>query len=151
MVGITIDQLDLSVYNNYAIRTLLNEQINQQMRLSEASSIPPQTFVLDMDPRLREMDLLLGILPLNTPWALFLPPKQAKRRRRSPFSFYRVAPTFGPTGRHDEETDMLERYECEDKEEEEEKESLLACLKQMKNINGWMGFIVGRIGQFLQG
>ena len=35
--------------------------------------------------------------------------------------------------------------------EEEEKATLQKCFKQVDKLNSWLGFIVGRIGQFLQG
>jgi hypothetical protein len=70
----TIDKLDLSVYNMYAIRTRMIEQINQQYRLDLDVTIPPQTQMVDNFPKLTEIDILLGILPLHTPWAFFLPP-----------------------------------------------------------------------------
>lgn len=154
MAGVTIDQLDLSVYNNYALRTLMNEQINQQLRLGEAASIPPQIQVVDIYPRLSEMELLLGVATVYAPWALFMPPNQlAARFRRSPFSFHRVVPSFGSTERHDKELELLEEEESESEEEEEKQERrvLIKCIKRIKKINDWMGFVVGRIGQFLQG
>lgn len=151
MAGITIDQYDLSVYSQYAIRTLMNEQINQQLRLREAASIPPQIQIVDIYPRLPELDMLLGIIPLHAPWAYFFPPKRYRYRRRSPFAFSRVAPSFGALGNHDEEISLLEEIECKTQDETEEKAALLGVIKEMKKINGWMGFIVGRIGQFLQG
>ena len=36
-------------------------------------------------------------------------------------------------------------------EEKKEKQILQTCFQQIEKINGWMGFIVGRIGQFLMG
>lgn len=151
MAGTTIDQLDLSVYNMYAVRTMMNEQIQAQMRLSEAASIPPQIQIVDIFPRQNEIDLLLGIIPLNAPWAYFYPPKKLRFLRRGPFAFHRVAPSFGSVTRHDEELALISSTECESAEEKQEQAALMGMLKQMGNINSWMGYIVGRIGQFLQG
>lgn len=151
MAGITIDQYDLSVYSQYALRTMINEQINQQLRLREASSIPPQIQIVDIHPRMSELDLLLGIIPLHTPWAYFFPPKRFRFSRRSPFAFSRVAPSFGSLLRHDDELVLLQETECETQEEMQEKNALLGVIKELKQINSWMGFIVGRLGQFLQG
>lgn len=151
MAGITIDQYDLSVYSQYALRTMMNEQINQQLRLREAASIPPQIQIIDIYPRMTELDMLLGIVPLATPWAFFYPPDRIFNMRRSPFSFSRVAPSFGSTGRHDDELELIESVDCDTEEEKEEKKALIEFIKKIKKINHWMGFIVGRIGQFLQG
>lgn len=157
MAGLTIDQYDLSVYSMYALRTMMNEQINQQLRLREASSIPPQIQIIDIHPRMSELDILLGIVPLATPWAYFYPPLRMANMRRSPFSFSRVAPSFGSTLRHDDELALLESVPCGDQDDEEKKEkererdALVKIVKELKKINNWMGFIVGRIGQFLQG
>jgi hypothetical protein len=151
MAGLTIDQFDLSVFNMYAVRTMMNEQVNQQWRLHEAATIPPQLQVFNAYPKLSELDLLLGIIPLHTPWAYFYPPKRLRNLRRSPFSFYRAAPSFGSVLRHDEEMEMLESIACNTAEERQEQAALLGCLKQLGKINSWKAFIVGRIGQFLQG
>lgn len=147
----TIDQLDLSVYNLYAIRTRMVEQINQQLQLDKASSIPPQTMMLDIYPKLTELDLLLGIVPLNTPWAYFYPPKQFRLMRRSPFAFSRVAPSLGSPAEQEKGEAILDSVPCETPEEEREKAALKGCFKQLGQINRWLGYIIGRVGQFLQG
>jgi hypothetical protein len=147
----TIDKLDLSVYNLYAIRTKMIEQINEQLQLNQASSIPPQTAVVDFYPKLTEIDILLGIVPLFTPWAYFYPPKDYRFLRRSPFAFFRVAPSFGSLKEQEEEEVKLSGIETHSTEEEQEKAAIKGCLAQMDKINGWLSFIVGRVGQFLQG
>lgn len=147
----TIDKLDISVNNTYAIRTKMIEQINQQLRLDQAASIPPQTHVVDIYPKLTEMDLLLGVVPYHTPWAYFFPPKRFRFLRRSPFAFYRVAPTLGSLEEQEETEERLAALETPTPEEKAEKEIIQACFKQLNKINSWLGFIVGRVGQFLQG
>lgn len=147
----TIDKLDLSVYNLYALRTKMIEQINQQYQLDKASSIPPQTTVMNMYPKLTELDLLLGIVPLHTPWAYFYPPKKYGFVRRSPFAFFRVAPSLGSLEEQDQEARALESVVCFTPEEEKEKDIIKGCFKQIEQINRWLGYIVGRVGQFLQG
>lgn len=147
----TIDQLDLSIYNLYAMRTQMIEQINQQLRLDQASTIPPQTAMMDIQPKLSELDLLLGIVPLNTPWAFFFPPKKFGLIRRSPFSFFRVAPSVGSLQEQEATAAYLESLPCSTAEEEKEKAAIRGCFKQMEQINRWLGHIVGRVGQFLQG
>jgi hypothetical protein len=146
----TIDKLDLAIYIQYARRTQLVEQINQQYHLEEAVNIPPQTRVLDLYPKLSELDILLGVVPVLTPWAYFYPPKNFENMRRSPFTFGRVAPSLGDNTENDDEAELA-AIECKTKEEEEEKSVLQACLQQVRKINEWLGFIIGRVGQFLQG
>lgn len=147
----TIDKLDMSVYNLYAVRTKMIEQINQQMQLDKAGSIPPQTLVQDLYPKLTELDILLGIVPLFTPWAYFYPPKNFRYQRRSPFAFFRVAPSLGSLKEQAEEEAKLADIECKSPEEEQEKAAIVRCFAQIDKINGWLSFIVGRVGQFLQG
>jgi len=147
----TIDKLDMSVYNLYAIRTKMIEQINQQIGIDRDGTIPPQTSVVNLWPRLTEIDILLGIVPLFTPWAYFYPPKNFRYQRRSPFAFSRVAPTLGSQKEQAEDEAKIEAIVCSSPEEEGEKSAILGCLRQIDKINGWIGFIVGRVGQFLQG
>jgi hypothetical protein len=147
----TIDQLDISVHNLYAVRTRMIEQINQQMHLEEASSIPPQTQVLTTSAQLSELDLLLGVGPVLTPWAYFFPPKQFRNIRRSPFSFARIAPSLKSTDEDGEDISILSDIICNTPEETKEKSILIACFKEINKLNRWLGFIIGRVGQFLQG
>jgi hypothetical protein len=147
----TIDNLDLNVYNLYAIRTRMIEQINSQLRLDQASTIPPQIQVMNAYPTLTEIDLLLGITPLNTPWAYFLPPSKFIDKRRSPFGFARIMPSLGDQEDQEEDEEKLENAECETEEEESERKAIKACFSQITNINQWLKHIVGRMGQFLQG
>jgi hypothetical protein len=147
----TIDKLDLSVYNLYAIRTKMVEQINQQLQLDKAASIPPQTLVMDMYPKLTELDILLGIVPLHTPWAYFYPPKKYGYVRRSPFAFFRVAPSLGSLEDQEKGEALLDSFECKTPEEAKEKAAIKSCFKQIDQINRWLGYIIGRVGQFLQG
>lgn len=147
----TIDQLDISIYNMYALRTRMLEQTQQQYRLREADSIPPQTMLVDTYPKLTELDLLLGVATVLTPWAYFYPPKRFRFIRRSPFAFFRVAPSLGSLDEHPDIEAKVNDVKTESKEEEKEKEAILGCLGQIDKINNWLSFIVGRVGQFLQG
>ncbi|MGK5594412.1 MAG: DUF5399 family protein [Parachlamydiaceae bacterium] len=147
----TIDKLDMSVHSNYALRIMLTEQINSQLRLTEASSIPPQIQMVDIYPKLSELDLLLGIVPLSTPWAFFYPPQKFETIRRNPFSFFRIGPSFGSLEHQAEVEARLDSISTTTQEENAEKQVLAGCLKQMSKINEMLAFIIGRIGQFLQG
>lgn len=146
----TIDKLDISVYNLYALRTRMVEQINQQLRLDQASSIPPQIQVLDIYPKMTELDILLGIVPLHTPWAYFFPPPAFRFIRRSPFS-YRVVPSLGSYDDQAQEEQKLNDIPCNTTDEAQEKETLKGCFREIEKLNNWLSFIVGRVGQFLQG
>lgn len=143
----TIDKLDISIYDLYAKRQVMVEQINQQFRLSQALEIPPQTQVLNLHPELTQLDILLGIVPLNTPWAYFFPPKN--KLRRSPFVAHRVASTL--KGSLSDTIWTIQDVPSNSEQDEEEKRILVRCLKQLELLNEWMGFIFGRKGQFLQG
>lgn len=147
----TIDKLDISVYNLYAIRTRMIEQINQQIQLDQASTIPPQTAIMDLYPKMTELDILLGIVPLFTPWAYFYPPINFRYQRRSPFAFYRVIPSMGSLKDQEKDEETLANIPTSSEEEEQEKTLLKGCFAQVNKINGWLGFIMGRVGQFLQG
>ncbi len=144
----TIDKLDMSVYNLYAIRTKMIEQIQQQMPLDKAQSIPAHTAIFDTYPKLTEIDILLGIVPMFTPWAYFYPPKNFRFQRRASFSFSKVASSLGDQEKLES---LLASIECNTPEEEEEKAKLISCKKNIDKLNGWLGFIIGRVGQFLQG
>ena len=91
----TIDKLDLSVYNLYAIRTKMIEQTQELYQLDKAGTIPPQTMLVNFYPKMNELDILLGNIAMFTPWAYFYPPRNFRYQRRSPFAFHRVAPTLG--------------------------------------------------------
>lgn len=147
----TIDRLDINIYIQYARRTQLIEQINRQYHFEEAASIPPQTQLLDLYPKMTEMELLLGVSAVQNPWAYFFPPPRYRFQRRSPFGFFRVAPSLGSFEKEEEDKQKLDEVECEGEEEEKEKTTLKNCFDQIEKINQWLSFIVGRIGQFLQG
>jgi hypothetical protein len=147
----TIDKLDISVYNLYAIRTKMIEQINQQYHLEEAGTIPPQINIVNTNVQLSELELLLGVMPMHTPWAYFFPPKTFGSLRRSPFAFHRVAPSMGSFDDQAKDLSVIQSTQCKTPEEEKEKAVLTACFKEIDKLNNWLGFIVGRVGQFLQG
>jgi hypothetical protein len=147
----TIDNLDLSIYNLYAMRTRMIEQTNQQFRLDQAGSIPPQISILDSFPKPTEIDLLLGVVPILTPWAYFFPPLAFRRKRRSPFGFSRILPSLGNQEEQEKSEQALASTPCHSPEEEQEKQVLTACFSQITKINSWLAHIVGRVGQLLQG
>ena len=145
----TIDNYDININDLYARRQVMVEQINQQFRLQQAGEIPPQTQVMNLNPELTHLDILLGIVPLNAPWAYFFAPKT--KLRRSPFAAHRVASTMGSIDDQAALFSFIQSISSETEEEEDEKQKLLQCFKQIEILNEWMGFIFGRKGQFLQG
>lgn len=148
----TIDQLDIGVYVLYAKRTQLVEQIQKDYRISESSTIPPQTMIIDLAPKLSELDILLGVVPPYTPFAYFFRPKSFRKRRRSPFTFSRILPTLADDETtEDDILDLIDSVEDATEEISKEKKALSNCFNEIKTINGWVKFIVGRMGQFIQG
>lgn len=147
----TIDKLDIAIHIQYARRTELVESIRREYHLEEADSIPPQTLVVDLSQRMTEMDLLLGVMRTYAPWAYFYPPKQYFSQRRPAFASYRVAPSLGSIEKQQSDAEKLANVKCASPEEEEERTILSDCLSAIEEINDLIGFIIGRIGQFLQG
>jgi hypothetical protein len=147
----TIDNLDMNVYNLYAIRTKMIEQINLELRTKEAGSVPGHATLFDLYPKLTELDLILGVAPVVTPWAYFYPPKKFSSIRKSPFAFFRIIPSLGSLQDQEEQEAKLDRVETKNQEEMDEKKAIAGCLGQIGKINSWMSYIIGRVGQFLQG
>jgi len=147
---VTIDKLDMGIYVQYARRTQMLEQISEQYHLEQASSIPAQIRVYDFSPKPLEIDILLGSRITQTPWAYFFPPPKFRFQRRSPFGFFRVAPSLGSFEKEEEDEDRLEEIKCETEDDKKAKKILKSCFAQIEKINEWMGFIIGRVGQFLQ-
>lgn len=147
----TIDKLDYSVYNLYAIRTKMIEQVQTELRTSEAGGVPAHATLFDLYPKLTELDLLLGVTPVVTPWAYFYPPKKFRTIRRSPFAFFRIVPSLGSLEEHENHELQLDSVPTQSQEEVADKRAIAGCLDQIKKINTWMSYIIGRVGQFLQG
>lgn len=147
----TIDRLDLAIHVQYARRTEFIEAVRGQYHLEEADRIPAQAMVVDIYPRVSEMDLLLGVARTYAPWAYFFPPKRFFSQRRTSFSRFRVAPTLGSLEDQDADAAKVAAVVPKSPEEAEEKELISKCLSEIENINELIGFVIGRIGQFLQG
>lgn len=148
MPGLTIDKFDIGIYIQYARRTELLEQVRQQLHLPEASTVPAQALIIDLYPKLAELDLLMGVTALHAPWAYFFAPPRFTAQRRSPFAFYRIIPAFGS---EESEEQKIDSVVCETPEEEKEKQVLKNCFQNIRQINELIRYIGGRIGQFLQG
>lgn len=151
MPGLTVDKFDIGIYIQYARRTELLEQVRQQLHLPEAGTVPAQALIVDLYPKLAEMDLLMGVAALHAPWAYFYPPNRFSAQRRTPFAFHKIIPIFGTQESEAEEVEKLDAIECSSAQEQEEKEILKNCFGNMRKINDLLHYIGGRIGQFLQG
>ena len=90
MPGLTIDKLDIGIYIQYARRTQLVEQVRQQYHLREAEGVTAQVLIVDLYPKLTELDILLGISTLALPWAYFYAPRNFSVQHRSLFAFHRL-------------------------------------------------------------
>ena len=151
MAGMTVDNLDIEIYKQYAMRTEFVEQVTKQYHLTEAAHIPPHTVVIQQTPMLTQLDLLLGVVTLLTPWAHFLPPKKFTSRRKSSFSFSKITPSLGSTDKQESDSLKLEQFPCSSYAEKEERNILKKCLDNIRNLNDMLGFVIGKMGQFLQG
>lgn len=147
----TVDKIPIDAYLQYARRSNDLAAIDGQYHLRDAASIPAQIRVLDFYPKPTEMDTLFGVARVENPWAYFFPPPKFQFQRRSPFGFFRVAPSLGSFQEEEETEQELDEIECTTEEEKTEKKAIKNCFEQIKKINNWLSFIVGRVGQFLQG
>ena len=151
MPGVTIDKLDIGIYIQYARRQELIEQVRVKYHMPEAQGVPAQALIVDIYPKLSELDLLMGVATVSAPWAYFFPPKRYPTQRRSPFTFHRIVPILGTLENQEEEEKKLDMIECKTAEEVQEKNLLKGCFKQISHINELLHYIGGRVGQFLQG
>ncbi|MCB1135324.1 MAG: DUF5399 family protein [Chlamydiia bacterium] len=148
----TIDQLDIRIYIQYAKRSAQVEQIQRDFRLNEATSVPAQTQLVDLYPKLTELELLLGVSPfLRKPWAHFHAPEHFDVQRWSPFAFGQVAPLLGSQEVQTKIREKLKKLTSENKKNKKRRKAILDCLDEVEDLNDLIGFIVGRMGQFLQG
>lgn len=147
----TIDKLGLDVYRDYAMRITLTQETNNQLRINEASTIPGQLQMVDISARLSEFDLVLGLAHKSMPWAYFDPPKNWGGLRRNPFAFFRVCPSFGSLADQERIEQEIENIPCKTPEDEAQKEKIKACMKKMGWINYMINYVMGKVGQFLQG
>ncbi len=162
MPGLTIDKFDVGIYIQYARRTQLIEQVRAQYHIPEAGQVPATALMVDLYPKLKELDILMGTISVGAPWAYFYAPAHFIELRRNPFAFHRIVPSMEERKKKDKEGNqegeeeqsedqILESIECITDEEVREKNVLKGCLKQIEEINSLLRYIGGRIGQFLQG
>lgn len=147
----TIDKLGLDVYRDYAMRITLTQETNNQLRINEASTIPGQLQMVDISARFSEFDLILGRAQKPQQWAYFEEPKNWGGLRRNPFAFFRVCPSFGSLAEQEQMEETLENVPCKTPEDEAQKEKIKSCMKKMGWINYMINYVMGKVGQFLQG
>lgn len=148
----TIDKLPYLEHTRYAERIQSVEATNKQLRLDQAATIPPQTKLDDIYPKLSEMEQMFGASGYQqAPFAYFFPPKLFRYIRRSPFAFHCIAPSLGSLEEQEETEEMIASIPTSSTEEKQEKEAILTCFKQLYTLNRWLGTIIGRIGQYLKG
>lgn len=145
----TVDNLGVGLHLAYAKRVQFVEDVKRQYHLDDAASVKAHASVQYLQPQLSELDILLGVTKSYAPWAYFLPPRMFTLQRKTPFTFSRVTPSVG--SEEDEDLELLESIQPNNDEEKYEKEVLKNCINRIKTINEWLGYIVGRIGQLLQG
>lgn len=148
---VTIDNLDISVNNAYALRQLNYERIQTEYRINLAPEVSQAVTIQSNIPTLQQLSLIFPTDVYPSVWAYFYAPKTFYSRRRSPFTFSRLAPSLGPLEEQQELYETIAQTPCTNPEEEREKAVLLRCFNQIDKINSMLSFIVGRIGQFLQG
>ena len=147
----TIDKLDFGVHIQYAERTQFVEGVKKEFGLDKAEAIPPHVQIVDTYARPNELELLVGVASVTTPWAIFVRPRLLRTRRRPSFTVARVAPSLGTTAEQQELEDMIESTDTGSPEEQREKIILLTCFAQINKLNDWLSHIIGRVQQFLQG
>jgi hypothetical protein len=139
----------LDVHDLYARRIQLIESYYKQYPVSQAERIPAHTAVDNVRPQLTNIDILLGVSTNPPPWALMRPPEYDPRQ---PYvSFYRIAPALGTIEQQANATERLQSVECVTAQDTEDKNTILGGLAAINKINDWKGYIIGRVGQFLQG
>lgn len=147
----TIYDFDLAVHIQYARRIQFNESEMEVYGVRSVDAIPSQVQVVDVYPRQSELDLLLGVVPRHAPYAYFYPPQGFDTLRKAPFAFSQVAPSLGSAEKQVSDMQRVAGFKCSTNEEKLEKGALTQCGETLGNINDDVGFVVGRVGQFLQG
>ncbi len=167
---VTIDRIDISHYFQYARRVASVEYTYKLFHLDQVNSIPAHASVVDVSPKLDDMEELFGFRQSTQPWAAFTEPDDFATQRRSTFAFDRVCPTLGTMEKQLADLQRLQNFIVEkDREgkkqgqgQEEksegfsphdtkaEKKLLCNCLEEVEKLNQLIGFIISRVGQFLQ-
>jgi len=149
--AVTIDKLNIGVYVQYARRMQFMESVNKQYRIAEAYNIPAQTQIINISPRTSEIEMLMGRSYGGNVWAIFSPPRNYFIQHRPIVSKFRIVPSIGSLQKQDADQAKVAAYSCATRQEEREQQAIGSVFEVVNNICGWIGHIVGRVGQFLQG
>lgn len=151
---ITIDQIRNESHRDYANLKILAEQVSKEFPASAVTSLSGQVRIDTVTPQPTELDLLLGVVAVLTPWAMFLTPDSLygkKRRMRVPFGVSRILPSLGSH----EYCELLQQtvlaHLCTMHEEEREKSALDNFFAMLQKLDTWQNDIFNRIHQFMHG
>jgi hypothetical protein len=147
----TIDRLDIAVNFQYARRIEFVEAIQKELHLERSTAVSDQALVVDLFPKRSEVELLLGLTQTRAPWAYFYAPPSFQTQRQSTFAFFRIAPTMGSLAKQEADAKKVATTQVHSKEEVEEQGVLGQFFSSVNDINEMIGFVTGRIGEFLKG
>lgn len=147
----TIDRLDIAVNYQYARRIEFVEAIQKELHLDRSTAVSDQALVVDLFPKRSEVELLLGLTQTKAPWAYFYAPPGFQAQRQSTFAFFRIAPTMGSLSKQEADAQKVATTAVNSKEEADEQSVLGQFFSSVNDINQMIGFVTGRIGEFLKG
>lgn len=149
---IEIHSFDWAIHNEYAKTRYSLEQTQKFMDVARSPEIPPHTQVVDTIVKYPNIMSLVGLHVTHMPWAMFLPPRNFRRRRRSPFAAHCVAPELADT---DEALEAIiakiENCPCPTDVDRSEQKILMNLGDTIENLNRLLRHVKSRIAQFLQG
>jgi hypothetical protein len=147
----TIDRLDIAVNYQYARRIEFVETIWKELHLERSTAVSDDALVVDLLPKRSEVELLLGVIETRAPWAYFYAPPSFQTQRQSTFAFFRIAPTMGSLAQQAADAAKVATTQVHSREEVEEQSALAQFFSSVNDINQMIGFVTGRIGEFLKG
>ncbi len=161
-MALVLSKLPLQTYIQYAKRTQYIEALNRVYRFNEAATVPRQVEVNDVFPREQDIDILLGVIRANRPWASFMPPPRFDQgslsgtlrtlyQREPSFNRYRAAPKLGSLEKQEADYHRVLNYPETSPSARREKKALKRLFEHLEDVNGMVSYVTGRIGQFLQG
>lgn len=150
---IEIHSFDWAIHNEYAkTKYSLEQTAVQVVDVARAPEIPAHTQVVDTIVKYPNILSLVGLHVTHMPWAMFVPPRNFRRRRRSPFAAHCIAPELADT---DEALEAIiakiENCPCPTEADQTEQNTLLAMGDTIENLNRLLRHVKSRIAQFLQG
>lgn len=151
---ITIDQIKIGAYLDYAEQKTLADEVSKQYPPGQLSSLSGQVRIDSVTPQPTELDLLLGKVGVTTPWALFLAPDilyGKKQRYRVPFGVSSLLPSLGSSEYCADIQQKVLAHPCGTQEEERERHSLDNFFGMLQKLNTWLNDVFNRIHQFMHG